>query len=354
MVSKLTNIYLCDSINYSALSRFDENGLYFVTDKDTNTKSIYRGSTTKIGGEFIIVNGIQPDEPEEGVIYYISEFKEINEGVEKIYPFAGFYTKEGWVSLCRDTSEEFAKKQDKLTEGRGISIDDNNVISSTIDLSLYKIVSALPTEDIDENKIYLVLDTTGQAENTFKEYVHHPDGWELLGEYKASIDLTPYLKKADADKSYIPKPTTVDISFSSNGSMNNYGDNGQAFNGVRDVGDKSLTGKPINAAAFGVKLDGTTGFSHKTYTTFEPTTGKYTGAKNTAVLSFSGVTGLRYAKNTGNAPDVTEEMYKYVGVIDSTDEKQRVYSAKQVDDLIKGLTDTIAALEARVKELEEK
>ena len=176
-----------------------------------------------------------------------------------------------------------------------------------------------------------------------------------MGSHKTTIDLSGYIKTEDADNKYITKTSSSNgaaISISSTGSFNNYGPNGQAFNAVRDVGTTSITGKPINAASFGVKMDGTCAFSHKTYDTFNTSTGAYTGAKNTAVLTFSGKSGLRYAKNTGSANDVTDAMYKYVGVIDSPDEYQRVYSAKQVDDLIKSLTDRIEALEAKVQALE--
>ena len=66
----------------------------------------------------------------------------------------------------------------------------------TIDLSLYKIVSELPTQDIDVTKIYLVLGTAG-AQNTYIEYIYTGTAWEKLGEYKADIDLTPYVKFID-------------------------------------------------------------------------------------------------------------------------------------------------------------
>lgn len=347
-MDKLTNIYICDSLTYGVHSRFDKNGLYFVIDKDTNTKSIYRGST-KIGGDFVIINGGIPENIEQGVVYYISEFIK-DDDASNPYPFVGFWDGEKWIDFHKD----YSGKQDKLTPGKGIEISEENVISSDIDLSLYKIVSALPTENIDDNKIYIVINTSGEEGNKYTEYIHHDEGWEILGEYKAEIPLDEYLKKTEADKKYVAKSTsgTSAISISTSGSFNNYGPNGQAFNAVRSVGTSTQTGYDINAASFGVKMDGTTAFSHKKYDTFIPTTGVYTGAKNTAVLTFSGPTGLRYAKNTGSGTDVSEDMYRYVGIIDSPDEEQKVYSAKQVDDLIKGLQDKIDALEARVKALE--
>lgn len=237
----------------------------------------------------------------------------------------------------------------------GQSLEDNTDI--TLDLSLYIIVESLPTENIKDNKIYLVPNSSStDTQNVFDEFIYDssqtPGTWELIGQLKSDIDLSEYLKKSEADKKYVPIGSSsgsgASISISQTGAFNNYGNNGQAFNAVRDVGASSITGKPINAASFGVKLDGTTAFSHKTYTTFNPTTGAYTGAKNTAVLTFSGQSGFRYAKNTGSAADVTDDMYKYVGVIDSPDEFQRVYSAKQVDDLLSALQAKITKLENAV------
>lgn len=158
--------------------------------------------------------------------------------------------------------------------------------------------------------------------------------------------LSDFLTKEDADKKYMPLTNSTSsnqgasLSISQNGSFNNYGDSGQAFNAIRDVSKQNkyqlITGSgfPLDAASFGVKDNGTTAFSHKKYDTFNKETGAYTGAKNTAVLIFSGRSGLMYAKNTGSANDVTEAMYKYVGIIDSPDDKQKVYSSAQSDAIV--------------------
>lgn len=92
-------------------------------------------------------------------------------------------------------------KQDKLIAGSGIDITDN-VVSCVLDLTLYKIVSELPTEDIDTTKIYLVVDSEGTHGNLYKEYIYVDGEWELLGEYKADIDLSPYLTKVEAADTY--------------------------------------------------------------------------------------------------------------------------------------------------------
>ena len=95
-------------------------------------------------------------------------------------------------------------KQDKLIAGSGIDITDN-VVSCVLDLTLYKIVSELPTEDIDTTKIYLVVDSEGTHGDLYKEYIYVDGEWELLGEYKADIDLSPYLTKVEAADTYATK-----------------------------------------------------------------------------------------------------------------------------------------------------
>lgn len=258
------------------------------------------------------------------------------------------------INICV-TKEEFddtkSKAESAVQEDNLKTINTESLIGKgniTIDLSLFKLVEELPTENINPNKIYLVPNTTTRSQNVYNEYIYDEvnKDWELLGTYSAEIDLSEYLKTADADAKYMKLDNgKATISISNNGSMNNYGDNGQAFNAVREC-PNSITGYKLNAGSFGVKLDGTTAFSHKKYDTFNSATGAYTGAKNTAVLVFSGPTGLRYAKNTGSASDVTEEMYRYVGVIDSPDEKQRVYSKTQVDNLISQIKTVLTSLGA--------
>ena len=63
----------------------------------------------------------------------------------------------------------------------------------TIDLSLFKVVSVLPEGDeIDINKIYVLLSEDSENGNIYAEYMYVNGAWEKVGEYKAEIDLTPY------------------------------------------------------------------------------------------------------------------------------------------------------------------
>lgn len=278
-----------------------------------------------------------------------------------------FYAKVDLSNLI--TTEEFAPvsttaynsiQKGTLGKINGQSLEDGNV---TLDLTLVRIVTELPTENIDDNKIYFVPNKSESGQNVFDEYIHitPEEGepfWELIDKFTEEIDLSGYIKKTEADERYMQKGASSSsdssLTVSQTGAFNNYGNNGQAFNAVRNLTtekykDPNGSGYKLNAASFGVKDNGNTAFSHKKYDTFNKETGAYTGAKNTAVLCFSGKAGLLYAKNTGSGNDVTDDMYKYVGVIDSPDENQKVYSAKQVDDLLAQRDEEIAALKALIE-----
>lgn len=112
-------------------------------------------------------------------------------------------------------SDDYAKKTDvseiaqqkvdalKFKTINGESLQGEGNIE--IDLSLYKVVTSLPQEDIDQNKIYLVAstDTVPDGElNTYIEYMYVNGKWEKVGEYRTAVDLTSYAKKADLDNYY--------------------------------------------------------------------------------------------------------------------------------------------------------
>lgn len=107
-------------------------------------------------------------------------------------------------------TEELAKKQIKLKAGTGISIAADGTIKTTLDVGLYKVVSALPTTGIDTNKIYLVPDAEGQGQNVYVEYMYVNSKWEIVGQYKSDVDLTPYFKKEDIQKKTEVLSSTAD------------------------------------------------------------------------------------------------------------------------------------------------
>lgn len=98
------------------------------------------------------------------------------------------------------------------------NIKDVLVSSGTIeDLNLVerKFVDSLPTENIEDNVIYMIKktkDEPGYREDTniYNEYMwvvsnkdteNESGAWELIGD--TAVDLTPYIKTEDADKSYL-------------------------------------------------------------------------------------------------------------------------------------------------------
>lgn len=79
----------------------------------------------------------------------------------------------------------------------------------TIDLTLFKVVSALPTTDIDQTKIYLVKSSETTTGNEYSEYIYTGSAWEELGTYKSDVDLTPYAKTTDVNTALATKVDKV-------------------------------------------------------------------------------------------------------------------------------------------------
>lgn len=80
------------------------------------------------------------------------------------------------------------------------TINGESIVGSgniTIDLGIYQIVESLPESNQNPNKIYLVLSETSGTQNLYTEYLWTGSAWEQLGEYKAAVDLTPYVKNDD-------------------------------------------------------------------------------------------------------------------------------------------------------------
>ena len=56
-----------------------------------------------------------------------------------------------------------------------------------------QVVNALPTANISDTTVYLVLSNSGAAGNLYTEYIHVNDTWEKLGEQTTDIDLSDYM-----------------------------------------------------------------------------------------------------------------------------------------------------------------
>lgn len=96
--------------------------------------------------------------------------------------------------------------------GTGLSIQRNDSgvyqLNVTLDPTIFYVVDSLPDTPAagNENKICLVPNSSS-GDNVYNEYIWVNNSWELLGEYRATIDLTPYLTISDAASTYLPIST---------------------------------------------------------------------------------------------------------------------------------------------------
>ena len=98
------------------------------------------------------------------------------------------------VMSQKAVTEALKGKQNKLTAGKGISID-GDVISATLDMDIVRVVDALPSVG-EANIIYLVPAEQPSESNLFEEWVW-TDRWERIG--SAKIDLSDYATKGYVD-----------------------------------------------------------------------------------------------------------------------------------------------------------
>ena len=93
-------------------------------------------------------------------------------------------------------------KQDTLTAGSGISIEDGQ-ISVTLDTKLFVIVDEeLPTTNIDENKIYILRQIVN-GETVYTEFRRVDNSWHEVGTKQLSVDLSGYYTKSESDQRYL-------------------------------------------------------------------------------------------------------------------------------------------------------
>ena len=158
-----------------------------------------------------------------GQLWYVIDAKEVYQLVnwEKRNEAGGWKPYLSGVVTDEALEEILKTKQDKLIAGEGISISEDNVISCTIDTSLFRMVDELPSlEEAETNKIYLLRKENNIGElQSYTEYIvtikvdeegKEIKEWEKIGEYDLSIELAPYLKIEDAEKTYVKKENIVD------------------------------------------------------------------------------------------------------------------------------------------------
>ena len=112
-------------------------------------------------------------------------------------------------------SGDYWDLKNKLTAGIGIEIDKENKINAVPEVELYEIVDALPTNDINTNKIYILLVQSTDTNNVYIEYIYIDGEWKELRTFKTNIDLKNVLSKEEAQNTYVTKSlfnnTTSDL-----------------------------------------------------------------------------------------------------------------------------------------------
>lgn len=95
----------------------------------------------------------------------------------------------------------------KTVNGQSILKTNGGASDIAIDLSLYIIPAnnTLPTTGIDTKKIYLIRNVMPNGTNKYTEYMYVNGAWETLGEYRAEIPISDYLKKTDAESTYVKR-----------------------------------------------------------------------------------------------------------------------------------------------------
>ena len=95
----------------------------------------------------------------------------------------------------------------KTVNGQSILKTNGGASDIAIDLSLYIIPAnnTLPTTGIDTKKIYLIRNATPSGTNLYTEYMYVNGAWEELGKYRAEISIQDYLKKTDAESTYVKR-----------------------------------------------------------------------------------------------------------------------------------------------------
>ena len=111
-------------------------------------------------------------------------------------------------------------KQDKFEIGAGLALQDG-VLSSTIDTTLFRIVPELPATDIEDNKIYLVSTHNSTTGDMYTEHIHTPEGWEKLGEFRVTTDLSGYYTKNEIDSTISSTRQSIEATIAENQNANN-------------------------------------------------------------------------------------------------------------------------------------
>lgn len=179
-----------------------------------------------------------------------------------------------------------------------------------------KVVSSLPTSDINDTTVYLV--KSGEDENNlYTEYIYVDGAWELLG--KQSVDLSDYALKSDI-------PTTLSELTNDAGFITKYVSDLENYYVKNDVYNKD----EIDAKGYLTEHQDISGLAPKATTLAGY--GITDGVTNEQIEQFSGTVEI-----TSDAP--TKE--QTVLTINPESETVNLYTAEEVDEKFNQLSEEI-------------
>lgn len=166
---------------------------------------------------------------------------------------AQYLDKAGLTQVWNNIDNLFARKKNLATINGQAIYGENSAPAITIDLSLYKIVTTLPSTlaDININKIYLVKGT-GKNSNNYNEYMYLGDTsgtydankWELIGSYDSnSIDLSKYETKDDHNTDIETLQSTIASTYATQSALSNEAS-------TRQAADSAFSTRISNLAIF--------------------------------------------------------------------------------------------------------
>ena len=103
---------------------------------------------------------------------------------------------------------EFGKKQNKLVQGTGISIqpysDGREKISSTLDVEPFVILTQaeFPPSNPSSNKIYIVVENVDGTSYRYVQYIYRNGQWVATDNMAPEVDLSSYLTINEAANTY--------------------------------------------------------------------------------------------------------------------------------------------------------
>ena len=83
-----------------------------------------------------------------------------------------------------------------------------------VKVDIFRVETALPTSDIEEDVVYLIPSENTGDQNTYIEYTYVNGAWEKLGEVQAEVDLSDYYTKGEADSIFAQSSALTNLSTS--------------------------------------------------------------------------------------------------------------------------------------------